>query len=76
MSNLLDDYHNGNARRMWIKLWQSPQGRDLGRYLLLEKGKEDGNLKAMLNELLDIGAETAMDLYGSPEPVTMEVPRR
>jgi hypothetical protein len=56
---------------MWVKIWQSPQGRDLGRYLLLEKGKgSEGNLKAMLNELLDIGAETAMELYGSPEPVT------
>jgi hypothetical protein len=68
-AKMLTDHETVMATRMWHDIWRSPQGKDLGRFLLRELGKEHGNVGIVLNELLDIGASVARKLYCADRPV-------
>ena len=47
----------------------TPEGRDLGRWFLTERGKADGNLGQLIKEIQDVEAEVFRELYSSPAPV-------
>lgn len=70
MPKILSEYDHGAAKRLIITMLQSPQGRQLGRYFLLERGKgAEGNLGQMVKEIQDIEREVIFELYASPAPV-------
>ena len=69
MATILLEYDKKVVKRMWLTVLQSPQGRDLGRYFLIERGKgPEGDLGKIINEVFDIGAECIRDLYAAPVP--------
>ena len=68
-AKMLTDHETVMATRMWHDIWRSPQGKDLGRFLLRELGKEHGNVGVVLNELADICVEVGRKLYGGNRPV-------
>ena len=68
--NILSDYDKGVVKRMVVAILQSPQGRDLGRYFLVERGKGDeGDLGAVKREVFEIMSEEINNLYASVPPV-------
>ena len=68
--NILSDYDKKVVKRMVVAILQSPQGRDLGRYFLVERGKGDeGDLGAVKREVFDIMSEEINSLYASVPPV-------
>lgn len=69
MSTILSEYDRGVVKRQVFAILQSPQGRDLGRWFLTERGKEAGNLGAVLAEIQTILRDCVFDLYASPAPV-------
>lgn len=70
MPNILSEYDRGVVKRMVITILQSPQGRDLGRYFLVERGKGDeGNLGAVKQEIFEILSEEINNLYASTPPI-------
>ena len=67
---IMSEYDHNEAERQITRILMSPEGRDLGRWLLVEPGKgEEGNIPQIINELLDIFASKMKDLYSSPAPV-------
>ena len=66
---ILSEYDQNVVKRQVLTILRSPQGRDLGRWYLTEKGKTDGNLAQIIREVQDIEAECILDLYASPAPV-------
>ena len=68
--NILSDYDKKVVQRQVIAILQSPQGRDLGRYFLVERGKGDeGDLGAVKREVFEIMSEEINNLYASIPPV-------
>lgn len=66
---LISGPRHTQAIRMFLDIWRSPQGRDLGRFMLEELGKaEKGEPGRMLNELAEIFVSTGRDLYCSDRP--------
>ena len=65
---MMTEQEKNQARRQMLAIWNSPQGRDLGRWLLRERGKDKGDIGKMLRSLTDLFAEVARDLYSSPPP--------
>ena len=69
--SILNEYHRIEARRQLEAIYKSPQGRDLGRWFLTERGKgEEANLGQLIREIQDIEADVIRDLYASPAPVS------
>ena len=66
---ILSEYDQNVVRRQLETIHKSPQGRDLGRWFLTERGKQDGNLAQIIKEIQDVEADVLMDLYASPAPV-------
>jgi hypothetical protein len=67
---ILSDYDQKVVRRMAVTILQSPQGRDLGRYFLVERGKGDeGDLGAVKREIFEVLSEEIDCLYASTPPV-------
>lgn len=67
---VLTPYDEKVVERMWIAVLQSPQGRDVGRYFLVERGKgEEGNFGQLQKEMFDILARCIRQLYKQPIPV-------
>lgn len=68
--SILSDYDRKVVRRQVMAILQSPQGRDLGRWFLTERGKgEEGDLGAVKREIFDEFSNCINDLYASPAPV-------
>ena len=68
--NILSEYDKKVVKRMVVAILQSPQGRDLGRYFLVERGKGDeGDLGAVKREVFEIMSEEINNLYASIPPV-------
>lgn len=67
---ILSEYHQNEVKRQYVRIMNTPEGRDLGRWFLTERGKDDGgNLGKLIKEIQDIEAEVIRGLYASPEPV-------
>lgn len=67
---ILSEYHQNEVRRQYTRILNTPEGRNLGRWFLTERGKEDGgNMAQLIKEIQDIEAEVIRDLYASPAPV-------
>ena len=70
MNAILSEYHRVEVRRQYERIYNSQQGRDLGRWFLTEKGKgADANMGQLIKELQDIEADVIRDLYSSPAPI-------
>lgn len=57
------------VKRQFYAIFQSPLGRDLGRALLEERGKDKGDVPAKINDLADVFVEVARELYLSDQPL-------
>lgn len=68
---ILSEYDRKVVKRQVTAILQSPQGRDLGRWFLTEKGKGDeGNLGKLIKEIQDLEHEVILDLYSTPAPIS------
>lgn len=65
----LTEHQHITIKRQFHAIFQSPQGRDMGRAFLEERGKEKGDVPGKINELADIFVEVARELYLSEQPV-------
>lgn len=66
----LTDSEKADIERDALALWQTVEGKRLGRkWLLSEKGKgSEGDMRGGLNLILDAVKTTALKLYDSPPP--------
>jgi len=72
--NILSDYDKKVVKRMVVTILQSPEGRSLGRYFLVERGKGDeGDLGAVKREVFEVMSEEINNLYASVPPVQSRV---
>ena len=70
MAKILGEHDQQVVKRQVIAILQSPQGRDLGRWFLTERGKQDGgNLAQIKREIFDILSDSIQDLYAATPPV-------
>ncbi len=70
MPRILSDYDRKIAKRQVMTILNSPQGRDLGRWFLTERGKgTESNMTQVKREILDIFSDCISDLYQGPSPV-------
>lgn len=65
----LSQYDRGVVKRQMYAILQSPQGRDLGRWFLTERGKRDGNLGEIIREIQDIFRVCVFELYTADAPI-------
>ena len=69
MADILLEYDKKVVKRMCMTVLNSPQGRDLGRYFLIERGKgKEGDLGKVMDEVFTIMAECVRELYAAPVP--------
>lgn len=68
MKSILTETEKHQLRQVAQRLLLSPDGRDFCRPLQAERGKEEGNVPQVTNELLDLLAENIRNLYSSPAP--------
>lgn len=69
MSSILTDTDKHQVRQILARMFQYGQdGRDLGRYLVAEKGKENGDYQGLKQELLIELSKMLDALYQSEKP--------
>ena len=69
MSSILTETDRHQVRQILARMFQYGQdGRDLGRYLVAEKGKENGDYQGLKAELLILLSEMLDALYQSEQP--------
>lgn len=69
MSKILSDTDKHQVRQILARMFQYGQdGRDLGRYLVAEKGKPEGDYQGMKAELLILLSEMLDALYQAEKP--------
>jgi hypothetical protein len=69
VSKILSEYDQRVVQRMCVSILQSQEGRDLGRYFLVERGKGDeGDLGAVKREVFEILSNCINELYASEPP--------
>lgn len=72
---ILSEYDRTVSKRKAIAMLQSPEGREWGRYFLIEKGKADGDFGTLLREQYEILSGVIRDLYTADAPTVSGGPR-
>ena len=70
MSKILSEHDERQLERQVTTLLQSKEGREIGRWFLVERGKPGGgNLAQIKQEIFDIMSAKINALYGAEAPV-------
>jgi hypothetical protein len=70
MSKILSDYDEKVVERQVRAILLSPQGRDLGRWFLTERGKgAEADLGKVIREVQEVEAKVIRDLYAAEAPI-------
>lgn len=65
----MNEYQHGVTKGQWIRVFNTPEGRQLWRLLLEEKGKTGGgNLGPLIDDILNVAREVAFELYDAKQP--------
>jgi hypothetical protein len=67
--DLLSEQDVHAVRRQWIAILNTKEGRELGRWFLTERGKDEPDMAQIKRELFDVLNECVDDLYSALPPV-------